>query len=334
MATDAVKAGEEFRVKARKGLSPEAVKRLSELSPLRSTLAIVESWGIVAACVAAALYFRHPLATVAAIVGIAGAQHGLAILVHQSAHYRMFRNRTLNDLVGKVCGWPMGVSMVTYRIIHRIHHNHLYEAHDPDMPLMAGYPRGRAYLLKKLLKDLSGVTSIKNYLYFFGRPMKSKDSPKTTFPIDDTSPELKEAAKRDRKMVLGVQAALLVLAVATGWWREYLLLWVLPLVTVLQMLLRLRAVCEHGAVTDLSTPFKAARTTLAPAWVRFFLYPHSMNFHIEHHLYPSVPHYRLGECHRELVAAGVLDDAEVSRSFGTTLRKIFAERPMALHPRS
>jgi hypothetical protein len=34
--------------------------------------------------------------------------------------------------------------MLTYRIIHRIHHNHLYEPIDPDLALMAGYPRGVA----------------------------------------------------------------------------------------------------------------------------------------------------------------------------------------------
>jgi len=33
---------------------------------------------------------------------------------------------------------PLGVSLITYRVIHRLHHNHLYEAMDPDLPLMAG----------------------------------------------------------------------------------------------------------------------------------------------------------------------------------------------------
>lgn len=315
--------GEEFRVKAREGLPPALVRELSALSPLRATWSILANVGGVALCLAAALVWRTPLVWAAAIVGIAAGQHGLAILVHQSAHYRLFESRRLNDAVGRACAVPLGVSMITYRIIHRIHHNHLYEPIDPDMALMAGYPRGRAYLLRKLGKDLSGVTSVKNYLYFFGRTPKG-DGKRTSKFIDDTSPALKAAGRRDRRLVIWGQLALLALFVAAGFWREYLLLWLLPLVTVLQALLRLRAVCEHGAVEDTSTPLRAARTTLAPVWVRWALFPHSMHYHIEHHLYPSVPHYRLAACHRALAEAGALDRAEVVRTFPDTLRRIFA----------
>ena len=117
---------------------------------------------------------------------------------------------------------------------------------------------------------------------------------------------------------------LLALSVATGLWRWYLGLWLLPLITVLQMVLRLRAVCEHGAVPDRSTPLRAARTTLAPRWASWLLFPHHVNYHVEHHLHPSVPHYRLAECHQRLRAAGALDQAEVVPSLRGTLAKIFA----------
>jgi fatty acid desaturase len=58
--------------------------------------------------------------------------------------------------------------------------------------------------------------------------------------------------------------------------------------------------------------------------VRWILFPHAMNYHVEHHLYPSVPHYRLAECHRKLRAAGALDDAEVVPTISETFRRIFA----------
>jgi len=50
-----------------------------------------------------------------------------------------------------------------------------------------------------------------------------------------------------------------------------------------------------------------------------------VNYHIEHHLYASVPHYNLPRLHAELRRQGVLDRAEVI-PFGATLGKIFAER--------
>jgi fatty acid desaturase len=315
LATTSEAPGEEFRARV-DGLPPAEVRALSALSFPRAALSVAQSWALLAACVAAAVRWPHPAVIAAALVGIAGAQHGLAVLTHEAAHYRLFGHRGLNDLFGKLCGAPLGVSMVTYRLIHRIHHNHLYQPIDPDLALMAGYPRGRAYLLRKLLKDLTGVTTVKNYLYFTGR---ARDRSR-----DDTSPRLRAQARRDRRLVLALALALLAASVATGVWRWYLGLWLLPLVTLLQALLRLRAVCEHGAVRDTSTPLLAARTTLAPLWVRWLLFPHHVSYHVEHHLYPSVPHYRLAECHRRLAAAGVLDGAEVVPTVRATFAKIFA----------
>jgi fatty acid desaturase len=322
--------GTEFQVRARAGLPPETLRRLTRLSPLRSTLSLVQTFGLAALAIALGVRFPHPLVVLAVLVVVAGQQHGLAILAHQSAHYRLFEARWLNDLCGKLCGIPLGVSMITYRVIHRIHHNNLYTPIDPDLPLMAGYPRGRAYLLRKLGKDLLGVTTFKNYSYFFclkgtksaGRGTAGERST----VLDDTSPALRAEAKRDRALVIGANLALFAALAAAGALRWYLLLWFLPLVTLLQALLRLRAVLEHGAVPDTGEPLRAARTTLAPWTVRWLVYPHSMNFHVEHHLYPAVPHYRLAAAHEELVRAGVLARAEISPSLRESLRRVFGER--------
>jgi len=67
------------------------------------------------------------------------------------------------------------------------------------------------------------------------------------------------------------------------------------------------AILEHGAV----------------------LFPHHVNYHLEHHLYPAVPHYHLPRLHRLLRAKGVLEGAEV-RDVGEALRLVFA--PRAPHP--
>ena len=74
--------------------------------------------------------------------------------------------------------------MRTYRLVHNIHHHHLYEPIDPDLALMAGYPRGRVYLVRKLAKDLLGITTLKNYAYFVGRPQGERR-------MDDTAPSLR-----------------------------------------------------------------------------------------------------------------------------------------------
>ena len=58
---------------------------------------------------------------------------------------------------------------------------------------------------------------------------------------------------------------------------------------------------------------------------RALLFPHHVNYHLEHHLYPAVPHYRLPALHRLLAAKGALEGAEV-RDLGATLGLVFAPR--------
>lgn len=314
--------GEEFRDDARgtRSLLPAAeIKRLSRLDAWRGTVAVLETWGVIALAVAAALIWWTPWVVIPAIIVIGSRQHALFVLAHDAAHYRLYARRWLNDLVGGASAAAAGLTMSTYRVIHRLHHNHLYGVEDPDIALHGGYPRGRAYLVKKLLKDLAGFTWWKTYGYFFGNPAFNDDRDSALRPLDDTSPGLRAAARRDRVVTVTVQVALLGGAFAAGFGIEYLVLWVLPALTVLQASLRLRAVLEHGAVRDTTSPLTAARTNLAAWPLLWLVFPHHVNYHIEHHLYPAIPHYNLPEAHRLLAAAGALAGAEV-----TTVRDSFA----------
>jgi fatty acid desaturase len=317
--------GEEFRVKARKGLKPQDIKRLTRLSAARSTLSVALNIGLIALGLIVGTAWWTPWVVVPLVVLMATTQHGLMVLSHEAAHYRLYETRWLNETIGRLCGMVVGISMFTYRVVHRLHHNHLYQPNDPDMALMAGYPRGKIYLLKKLGTDLIGLTAHKNYAYFFGAPAINDSTGSRSDPMNDTSPRLRRTARRDRWLVAACSPVLLAVSIATGWWEQYLVLWVLPLLTFNQVILRFRAILEHGAVTDLSSPFTAARTNLMPRWIAWTLFPHNVNFHIEHHLYPSIPHYHLREAHRLLEESGALNGAEVC-TVTETFRRVFADR--------
>ena len=323
--------GEEFKDDFRKALPRELVQELTRRSPWRASLAVLHDLLILAAAIAVALhYWPNPLVILLAVIVIGTRQHALFVIAHDAAHYLLYENRRLNDAVGRACAMLQGLSMCTYRVIHRMHHNNLYGELDPDTALHGGYPRGRAYLVKKLLKDLSGLTAWKTYAYFLGgAPALNTATNVALRPLDDTSAKLKSEARNDRNMVIAFHVALLALFAWSGYLLQYLVLWVLPLVTVVQAILRLRAIAEHGATTDFSSPLTAARTNVAPAWLEWLIFPHQVNYHIEHHLYASVPHYHLPRLHRELRSRGILDGAEAI-PFGLTLGKIFAERKPAV----
>jgi fatty acid desaturase len=322
--------GEEFKDDFRRALPKALVLDLTRRSAWRASLAVVEDFAVLALAIGAALYWwPNPLALIPAILVIGSRQHALFIIAHDSAHYLLFQNRKINDAVGRLCATIQGLSMCSYRVIHRMHHNNLYGELDPDTALHGGYPRGRMYLMRKLLKDLTGQTAWKTYAYFlFAAPALNTATNKAIRPLDDTSDRLRADARSDRNAVIAFHVAALALAAWSGYLVEYLVLWVLPLVTVVQAILRLRAIAEHGATSDFSSPLTAARTNLAPAWLRWLLFPHNVNFHIEHHLYASVPMYNLPRLHAEMKRQGVLDGAEVV-AFPATLGKIFADKPSA-----
>ena len=282
---------------------------------------------VLAAAIACGLYFwPNPLALLLSVLVIGTRQHALFVIAHDAAHYLLYENRLANEIVGRASAMVQGLSMCTYRVIHRLHHNNLYGPLDPDTALHGGYPRGKAYLVKKLLKDLSGLTAWKTYAYFLGgAPALNTATNVALRPLDDTSDKLRREARHDRNAVIVFHLVALALFALSGYLVQYLVLWVLPLVTVVQAILRLRAIAEHGATTDFSSPLTAARTNVVPAWLAWLIFPHHVNYHIEHHLYASVPHYNLPVLHREMRARMMLENAELV-PFSATLRKIFASR--------
>ncbi len=351
--------GEEFRedlrsragqgnAAARRVLSAEELAPLTRLNDARSLVAVALTVAVSGAAIAFGVAVWPSAWVLLSVLVVGVQQHGFFILAHESAHYRLLSHRGANDALGRLIGMAGGISMCTYRVIHRLHHNHLYGPQDPDTAIHGGYPRGVAYLWKKLAQDLAGWNAWKTYAYFFGAPAINEEravpgeAARTQKLLNDTSPELRRAARADRWWVVGFQLALPLAALALGGWQglaQYAVLWLLPLLTVLQPILRLRAICEHGAVTDLSSPLTAARSnltgrarsgrfgdTLLNLAGRALLFPHHVNHHLEHHLYPAVPHYHLPQLHRLLAGKGALQDAEV-RDLSATLRTIFAARP-------
>jgi fatty acid desaturase len=322
---------------ARRILSADELAPLTRLNDGRSAFAVGISLGVIAAALGFGIVHWGSAWVLLSMLVVGVQQHALFILAHESAHYRLFAHRGLNDAIGRGIGMVSGISMSTYRVVHRLHHNNLYTEEDPDTAIHGGYPRGVGYLARKLGQDFIGWNAWKTYAYFFGAPALNDATGRAARPLDDTSPQLRAAARADRRAVIVAQIALPLAALAFGGWRGlamYAVLWLAPMLTVLQPILRLRAICEHGAVTDLSSPLTAARTNRtwgSPLnWLgRALVFPHHVNHHLEHHLYPAVPHYHLPRLHRLLLAKGALDGAEV-RDLADTLGRIFAERAKPL----
>ena len=231
---------------------------------------------------------------------------------------------------------PLFFSLFAYRKLHLQHHRDPLAADDPDITLTGGYPMAWRKFAFKLLRDISGVSYFKFIQYFVYLARRPKPKSDRTERHSATQGEAgvletlqQQAAQHREKMpmavvfgsmvaVNGVLCATVVLA-GHGW--LYLGLWLLPMMTVLQVLLRIRGIAEHAGYSPGRDQRYNARTVINPLQTWWFA-PHKVAYHIEHHVYPSVPFHRLPELHRCMNDRGELPQPNVFTGYGAVLRSV------------
>ena len=108
------------------------------------------------------------------------------------------------------------------------------------------------------------------------------------------------------------------------------LLWLGAWLTTNKLVARIRSIAEHAVVPDPSDPIGQTRTVLAGPFERLFIAPNRVQFHLEHHLLMTVPHYNLPKFHTMLRERGLLEGACVAPGYAQVLS--LALRPAAQSP--
>lgn len=300
-------------------LSSAELAAVRDRSDLKGVWCVAHAWGVMLLAMAAVAWTPWPftpLAALAAIPVIGSRQLGLAILMHDAAHGILTRSGGLNRFLGRwLCAYPILSDMDRYRGYHLQHHRRTQQADDPDLALSAAFPISTASFRRKLLRDLTGRTGYQ----------QRRDQILTVL-----GPAELPARERLRRFAerlgpgLAVNAALFAgLSLAGAWWA-YPLLWVLPLLTWFQVVVRVRNIAEHAVVPDNDDPFRNARTTRADGLARAFLAPYWVNYHVEHHLMMWAPCYNLPALHRLLVTRGLGEKMELQPSYAAVLAKATA----------
>jgi len=192
---------------------------------------------------------------------------------HEASHSSVSTNRTLNDWIGRIAMLLLEPTPIflSFRTIHMTHHKFTNDpARDPDM--YAG--SGPAWLL-----PFKWATLDMAYFRFYLQP--------ETF---------KKRSKRERlEFYLGVAFGLAVVAVmaAAGWLTHYLLLFFIPTRVLKFMLGFAFDFLPHypHTATARKQPFQSTSNRVGLEWLLtpLFIY---QNYHLVHHLYPTVPFYR------------------------------------------
>jgi len=295
----------------RDALSREDVKALLVMRDWRSWLSIAINWGLVAAAFALVARWPNPLTVVVALFVIGARQLGFAVLMHEAAHRSLFRSRRVNDLVGNwLCAYPVWSDIRPYRPYHLQHHAKNWTADDPDLALAQPFPITRESFRRKVWRDLSGQTGWKRLRATVRRDLGlSRGRVQRNF----------DAGLEALHGVVITNLVLLALLALAGHPALYLL-WVGAWLTTYSLVMRIRSIAEHAMIPDPADEMNNTRTTIAAWWERLVIAPNRVNFHLEHHLLPTVPHYNLRRMHALLRERGVLDQACVVSGYRDVLQ--------------
>jgi fatty acid desaturase len=262
--------------------------------------AIAFDWAIIALAIAAmriAPWWTHAIF----LLVVASRQHALLILMHDASHFLLCKNKIVNELLSDCfCAFPFGLTTRSYRANHIAHHEHLNTAGDPDLVRKIGpagepeewlFPLPVHRMVLLLCEDVIG----KGVLYIFKNLRNLSANRKA-------APRARAEYRWPRVVQFGYFAALAGLLAVSGHAWFILYAWLVPLLLILPAILRLRSVAEHFALPK-DHVLNESRTYQPSRWEAFLLAPHHVGMHLDHHLFPYVPWYRLPELHRRLLAA-------------------------------
>jgi fatty acid desaturase len=300
------------RIHSRELLTEAELSSLRERSEWKGIALIAHAWAIIFGSIALVAIVPNPLTYVLAVVLIGSRQLGLAILMHDGAHGSLSRNVARNLVLSQwFCAFPIFADTLAYRRYHLAHHAHTQQDDDPDLVLSAPFPITKASYRRKFWRDITGQTG------FQQRKAQCLNA------LGDPSwPLVLRLRHFGQKLgpQLGTNAMLLAGLSMAGVWWAYPCLWLVPLLTWMMVITRIRNIAEHAVVPDADDPLRNTRTTRANLIERAFIAPYFVNYHLEHHLLMYVPCYNLPKLHAILMRGRHASGMEVQPGYREVLR--------------
>lgn len=282
---------------ARRGTLP-LIRQLSVIDNRRNALLLAFQWAVIVTAMIVAIRIDSiPVYLVAGVI-IGTRIQCLAVIMHDACHNVFFSNRRANDLIGDIfVAYPLMLSLDLYRANHMQHHRYTNTVHDYDYRIQRRdpdqhFPKSPRGMARLLLRSVTGL----NY-YRIARagriwaPIANFHNPKR-FGFDY------RLSLRLRYVVWAVLVYGAILWSPFRW--QILGLILIPQFFWVNVFNRIRAMAEHNGLPD-SQELNGTRTVIPTLLDRFLIGPMNVSYHLEHHLFPSVPWHNLRRLHRHLM---------------------------------
>src|ERR1700758_2446304 len=300
------------RMRARDFLTEEQLIEVRRRSTWKGAALIVHAWALIAGAVALVAWWPNPATYLLAVAIIGSRQLGLAILMHDGAHGCLSADEKVNLALSQwFCAYPVFAETRAYRRYHLQHHARTQQEDDPDLVLSAPFPITKLSYRRKFFRDITGQTGYQQRKAQLLNALGPKEWPlarRVALFWENLGPQCL------------TNAVLFAALAAAGVWWAYPLLWLVPLLTWMMVITRIRNIAEHAVVPDCDDPLRNTRTTQVNLLERVFIAPYFVNYHLEHHLLFYVPCYNLPRVHRILSASRHAGRMEVQPNYASVLR--------------
>jgi fatty acid desaturase len=221
----------------------------------------------------------------------------MVTFMHDALHHTLFRSKAANWAFGILCMLPIFATFVGFREDHIEHHRHNRSPKDPDAFTMGR--RGVAdFVLFYAYALIGGVLSFIHFNFIY--------------PFQKFGPKLWAIQLFEIALKATVYWLVLSWAADIGMLGKALEVWLYP-VLVLSLLNSMRFIAEHyGAPWDQGQMAGTRTVTSNPVHSFFW---NNINWHIGHHVYPTVPWYNLQKLHKLLEPQIRASGAPVDKSY-------------------
>jgi fatty acid desaturase len=280
------------------------LKELNKPDNWHVALAWAEDAVWMAGCVLLCVYgsfWCYPLA----VVLIGARQRGLSTLLHDCAHGVGVADRRLQMAFGTaLTAYPIFQQHYAYKVSHVYTHHPRLGSPDLDPDLRFFIEQGayrhsgrESYVRRVVLVPLLGSQTW-GYLRYLIRNRYQVLKGETTTAAA-VSPVQRRKRLLDRIGFWVFWGLVVGLAWYGGWLTGLLLFWVGPYLTFFQILGWYIELSEHTPlVRDSSIDLYMTRNRKSRLWERLLTGIHNDNYHLEHHLDPRTPFYRLAKARR------------------------------------
>lgn len=291
------------------------IMAMSGARPARFAAELAFTWLSIAGLIAAGLHFHNLAVTLLCAFLVATRQMALALLLHEQVHRLGLRSKYADWIINVFAVFPLFVTTVEdYAKVHLSHHKYCFTADDPDFIRKSGpewtFPMTRRQLAGIVLRDITGMNVI--------RLIRGKKAHATA--------EFTRRHPTPKWLRIGFFVSVAAALTVVGGWTTFLVYWVLPLLTVTQVLVRWVAVSEHeynienGSMHE-TTPL------LQLTWWQKIVFP-DLNFglHVYHHMHPGVSFGNLPKVHAIYKREGLVDDSAIFYGQGAYLKFLVSKK--------